>query len=349
MSQITKTQHYVPQFILKNFTEDNNNSQLNVYFRHQKRDLKLPIKKAFAENFFYDKSNKIEKGVNCLIESHTAPIIENIINDNSILLDTATKEMLLTFVCHQSSRTKRSQNSTIKQSDIIVNKVIEEIQKKEFGKIDDDISYSFTEDYKRELLNINSAFNIIASCCINDLAIHILVNNTDQGFICSDNPAVQYNWHHKDSNNPLSTSPFSSGTQYFMPISTKIYICFYDKDIYKFGKQKNNYITYLNDKQDIEWLNIMQVMSSLNCIAYKSNSKHYIESLCQKTKGAIINISSTEIGNIIRIHKNISGNLIKPNFFKIKKNARSDIVEFRNPSLVDKFDRLSKSFLKRLK
>jgi hypothetical protein len=349
VNQTTKNQHYVPKFLLKNFTfseVSDKVKRIKLYSMEKDKVIYQPIDNTFSQNFFYDNDNKIENGINGVIESMTAPIINDLLkNENIESLNIESKQSLLTFICHQTHRTRQSYEEVIQLSDIVVDKMFNEIQKELFGFIDDDIIYEVSKEYKRYLLNYNCAVNYFVSLCINDLSLHLLINHTNEEFICSDNPSIQYNWYFQNNSSTLSTSPFSAGTQFFMPISPKIYLCYYDANIYKYGKNKNSNISYLIEEKDVDWLNKMQIMNSFNYIAYRYNADIHIKNLCSKTKLKIFNIYGDDMGSILGIHKKIVGNIEQPNFFKVLKSSRNKSLCFRNSALVEKYNRLIKQFL----
>ena len=101
-------------------------------------------------------------------------------------------------------------------------------------------------------------------------------------FVTSDNPVVLYNQLFSYDKTGSNTGYASKGLQIFLPISPQLAICFYDKKIYRVGKNKKTFVIITNPK-DIYELNTLQMCSAYVNI-YFSDSKLNIEALCKKGK-----------------------------------------------------------------
>jgi len=110
MSSIAKNQHYVPQFILRNFTISDGN-QIHVFDKHDERNFKTNIRNIAAETGFYNFKIEeyeftIEPGLSDL-ESSTCKAFAKIINDRSIShLDNNDRTKIAYFISVQIYRTR---------------------------------------------------------------------------------------------------------------------------------------------------------------------------------------------------------------------------------------------------
>lgn len=127
VKMLPKIQHYVPQFILKNFSAAEN-SQIYVFDKKKEKVFRTHIKNVAAEKGFYnfdegDNKFSVEHKLSVL-ESITAGIIEKIIKHQSLSLITKDEKLSLSiFIAAQFSRTKQ-QRITIKQvDDHLVNRI----------------------------------------------------------------------------------------------------------------------------------------------------------------------------------------------------------------------------------
>jgi hypothetical protein len=95
-----------------------------------------------------------------------------------------------------------------------------------------------------------------------DLHFKILLNETTIPFITSDNPVVKYNQFLEDRKTFGGITGFGAkGLQLLFPLHPRIYLIFYDADIYRVGNKKQRVIT-LSAKRDIDELNRLQVVNS---------------------------------------------------------------------------------------
>lgn len=344
IQQITKKQHYVPQLLLKGFTI--NNEKINVYGLSEEELRQQSIKEVFFQNYLYDTDNKVES-IFRDIESEVSGAITQFRAGNYELLQ-ADKQKLLNFICSQQLRTPSSRDDTLSLAQSFVEDFIKRHIDSNFGKPEDNNygEFTFTKEYKREMVAKQSCFGVIMAQYLNDLSGHILVNDTQQEFIISDNPAILYNWFYCESNSDLTSSPFAKGAQLFLPISHKLCLCYYDSKIYKYRQTKNSNVSKILNINDIDWINQLQVSSACKLVGFRNiGQKFYVKNLLNKNKGKLFNsyFLGTDKYNIIG--KKISCILGKPDFFKILKKANtnklaSDIA-YRNIEQIVKLSSLA--------
>ena len=90
-----------------------------------------------------------------------------------------------------------------------------------------------------------------------DLSLKILRSPTPNTFICSDNPVVFYNQLLEDNSPYSHCGVASKGLQIFVPISPRVTLIFYDKDVYQVGSSNDREILVLRT-DDADQLNGLQ-------------------------------------------------------------------------------------------
>lgn len=109
-----KIQHYVPQFLLRNWGTGKKD-QIHVYDKTTEKEFSTNIKNIAGENYFYEirtenESISLEKDLS-QIESNAKPIIKKIIQEESTInLTNIEKQILSIFLSAQLTRTRHYRN-----------------------------------------------------------------------------------------------------------------------------------------------------------------------------------------------------------------------------------------------
>lgn len=109
-SQIPKKQHYVPRFILRNFSCSSEKYQVHVYDKQEKQSFLSSVRNAAAQNYFYDLNHEdgritVEPAL-AELEGTVAPIVQRVVNGQlPSLLTHEDKVALAHFICVQLVRT----------------------------------------------------------------------------------------------------------------------------------------------------------------------------------------------------------------------------------------------------
>lgn len=271
-----KNQHYIPKFLLRYFSYQDNQNQIGIYNKNSnyfKQDAKL--KTQASKKFFYGKDGLIEDWLG-EIESLVAPIFLKIKNEQILpkYMSTDQVDMLFFLILldmRNPNRKAHFQNSTKlfkehlllkgtdKNSHII--KEIEDYEKKD-------------ESFQRMIIKSRS---LISHCM--DLKYKLIKTTSERPFITSDNPLVKYNqflekrkWQYGSHNG------FGSlGAQWIIPLNTEYLLFFYDENIYKVGNKKEN-IVEIKEPKSIDQLNILQYLNATNNIFFNHKTgKDYVE------------------------------------------------------------------------
>lgn len=109
-SGIAKVQHYVPQFLLKNFG-NGKKDQLQVFDKHTGRAFPTNAKNVASESRFYDfVIDGVEKTLEPMLselEGKTKPVLQKILDENSVApLSTSERGLLSSFFAVQYTRTR---------------------------------------------------------------------------------------------------------------------------------------------------------------------------------------------------------------------------------------------------
>lgn len=191
MDNPTRRQHYIPQYFFRNFAISGDS--LNVFHFSNGMSNSIKIENIAKEDFFYGADTpafEFEQGLSKFESMHSA-IIKKIINSYSLnYLNKDDNTLLRVFTLFQESRTKSS-----KMFSIYFTK-----SQTANGKIDITIFKKIRRNEGREMGHpYRTAFGrimqapILSYESISDLKIALIINTTNNNFICGDAPTVRFN------------------------------------------------------------------------------------------------------------------------------------------------------------
>lgn len=268
-----KSNHYVPQFYLKNFS--NNKKSVGSYMRQYKKYIKeASIKKQACKDYLYGEDGRLENYL-MELEKKWSKIITNIINDK---IKPKRKEDyldLLMFILVSEARNLKTAETITNQVDFLCKKILEEDP--QFEMSDEELKNMIIAPKVPNSLAIESA--IKGSLYLLDLNFTILINKTDRKFITTDNPMVKYNQFYIHRNYDRGYGIANVGLQIFMPISPKLCICLYDSKVYNCNLNQDGNIDIIRSKQ-IDEINKIIYLNSYKTIYFNDIvKKGYIESI----------------------------------------------------------------------
>ena len=354
-----KRHHYVPQMYLRYFSKDGLN--LRVFSIKEKKMVteSAPIDRQCYEDYFYSKDVKYEKTFSD-IEGAAKPIIENIINYNSIPrkrhFDKSTNiheyGRLLLFVLLQYSRTLFSVNNLNETANGVTKNILNQYVKSDKTKNispDDLEKYKFSID-NAALLSIQNAMNGLVF--LSDLECKLIINQTKTEFITSDNPVILYNKYYNKElfNDLISYSGLAcKGISVIFPLTPKYCLIYFDSIMYKIGSKRLHDNVIITDEHDVNELNFLQIINANKTIYSLNMKENYLIKLVvssikfrnnYKTKVStgdfIENKDGTRSKMIVTANATIQYDTTA-NFLKIRKNIpvsylRKDI-NVRDPFL----------------
>lgn len=244
---IAKIQHYVPQFVLKNFSFGKKH-QVYVYDKHTNKSFKTNVKNVASENGFYDLTIEgvdltIEPSL-AEIERHAAPLIKRIAKEENISwLTEEDKSFLSYFFAIQFVRTKQHRNMW----DNLTETLVEALSSKGINPEDLEGYYQQTEE-DTKMAGIRSVLNS------DEFAPHfhdkcwILFKTTKQHpFYTSDNPICLQNMNDFGPYGNIGLAV--KGIEVYFPISTCLVLGMYCRSLeeqIRDGHEKFNKILLMN-------------------------------------------------------------------------------------------------------
>lgn len=256
-----KYQHYVPQFYLKNFSD--NGKSVGMYIFETKKHIKnSAIRENFGKNYFYGKDKKIEEGL-AKLEGNWAKMINKIIAENDIKItgDVLGNIVLLFFI--SDVRTIAASNNL----NILINKMKKDITEEKLS-----IPRSMERVFDVYDLNSIMIEESLASLLLCDLKFILIKNNTKRDFITSDSVTVKYNQSLLESNVNIDYGYSSMGLQMFMPISPKLCLCLYDNNVYYLKRLRGN-VLELNGTDQVLKFNRLFIYNSHKYLIFKNNTE----------------------------------------------------------------------------
>lgn len=272
MKNHVKNQHYVPQFLLKNFASRDEAFiwayDKNEKYNEQNRIKERPIKKVASEKYFYDKNkNDPESSYEYVlqeVENNSATIIAEIIKTKNIKdLSEEERRTLSLFIVTQILRTK----GNLLQSESKTERISKHFEEKWNIKTPDIDSKKvwFSTLQKHEIFK-----EIIMS------KIWMLCESNDS-FLISDNPVTLQNTI--NTNKIRGTLGIdSSGIEIYLPISPSLTICMLCEKLYQYyGYYKNTLPNIICISEFIMNVNFLQVRNSVRFIFSHKNDFDFVE------------------------------------------------------------------------
>lgn len=336
-----KNQHYVPQFYLKNFSE--NRKQIGLYNIPSNWFVtNANIKDESSEDYFFGKDSDYDKALK-LTEDTVAPIFENIIKFRKLPARLSKEHnILLAFVLLLKNRTKSAQQDIIEGFTKFREQVIS-------GGVTERVDELLSVPTKKEAIELSIQATLQLLPFGIDLVYKLLLNNSSLDFITSDNPVIYYN-QFLETRNPVfsNTGLVSKGLEIFIPISPKHCLVFFDERVYGLGS-KNEIMIKVDNATDIEQINQLQYISANRNIyfnqtfnkdylvkifiskveTYRRSSKICIEEkpVINKPNSTIVQVSRVEVRNKLNL-----------SFIKILRRAQK--FKINNRSFIPRTEKL---------
>ena len=274
MKNHVKNQHYVPQFLLKNFSSREESFiwayDTNEKYSKQNRIKERAIKKVASEKFFYDiHNNETENSYEYVlekIENDTAPIIAEIIKTKNIKdLSEEERGTLSLFIVTQILRTK----GNLLQSESETESISKHLEEKWNIKMPD-------IDSKKVWFSTLHKHKIFKEIIMNKIWVLYESNNS---FLISDNPVTLQNVI--NTNKHRGTLGIDSpGIEIYLPLSPSLTICMFCE---KFFQQNGYYIKHIpnliSEPEKVDNLNFLQIASSERFIFSHKNDFELVEKI----------------------------------------------------------------------
>lgn len=282
MSNSIKNQHYVPQFYLNYFA--NNEKKIFVYDKFNLIAFSSNSRSISSERYFYDllkgEVQMIETDLNAKFEvpfSIFLPILIKKLNThNYFKLKKYEKIKFASFLSYQYLRTKRFREESVR----LFTSTNIYLSAPHYSPLIGHIS----------LLTDNNLQKDIFNKLLNDYYWIFGKNSTDKLFYTSDHPFVQrYTIHQLHLINDRDTSDFTLlSDELSFPITPKLNVTLYKKNkIFKKLKKYNGKVLDVS-LDNVDWYNEMQVMKSYRQVYSQNNDFSFIKELEVKRREFLI-------------------------------------------------------------
>lgn len=261
-----KKQHFVSQFLLREFSVQDNPKVINFYNKQTDKFVENALIYTQAqESYFYGVDTTFEDYL--AYSEGKAAIILKAVTKGKMLPDYKHKDygQLLHFIMLFAFRTK----SSVKKTEERLNSGMKELSK--FISELKDIDFDKYRIVHPEPAAFNLASYMDDWVITYDLNSALLINNTDEDFFISDNPFIIYNpLMLKREYYELANGLGNKGLIVLFPISTKAYLMLYDSWAYETTEAEQ--VIELSDKNDIENINLLQSISADRIIYFSKAS-----------------------------------------------------------------------------
>lgn len=275
-----KDQHFVPKSFFKLFSDDR--VFIGMYNIKRRKSLFVPLSTQCQRAYFYSDDPKQEKSFK-EVEDLILATLRSIVKTQSIhTLTENDLDILRLFVLFQRGRTESTKLHAEQASDHFAKLFI----KSKMNEPDFPRGIKASDLEKIRIVD-QSAFNNILLLHINavpllkDLGMALIVNETENDFIFSDNPVVFFNEYQKRIGKPTGSLGFQvPGLQIFCPITPKLCLFFYDVQTYIFSFKIFESKIVAFKKSDIDLINKLQFYNCKDNLYYRSKADcEYVEKM----------------------------------------------------------------------
>jgi hypothetical protein len=268
-------QHYLPRFILRNFSINNEGKLINIFQLSQNKFLySKELYGQAQEKYLYGKDQKIEE-IFGRLETLSSSTISKL-KKGDINLTKEEKANIFVFIAFQHCRTPWMAKNIRDYTRLIGHKLSSCDSR--YDDIINSLSMTGKEPY---IFLLELASNIVYSMI--DLRIGLLECNDNSQFIIGQHPVVLINPY-------LSFRKWKGGkrglgiigTLIIMPISPRYCLILFDHLRYRLRNMKR--ITKLTE-EDVNKINYFQFLQTTNCIYFKEKAdENYFKGINGETK-----------------------------------------------------------------
>lgn len=230
------------------------------------------IRRVAYREYLYGEDDSIEN-ILAYNECEWSKIIGKIIDEEKINLKQEEYFMLLLFLTISEARTSQTADYNNTQISTLANLAfkLKEGKEKNLG-----VHYDIPN-----LISLQAATDITS--ILLDLDLLLIINESNRGFITTDNPVVRYNQFFMFRNYYRNYGLGQMGIQLFVPLSPKICLCLYDGVMYS---PKTKHIIKIHSGSQINELNKLFILNAYECVFFNNNQKEsYIKSISRYSIG----------------------------------------------------------------
>ena len=284
-----KKQHYVPQFYLRHFSD--NDKIVYVYNINNKKAFPMNVKNICQKDYFYCDDSELELEQNLgKIERKQARIIAEVIrNLNISSISIEDKFYLHVFILMQCTRTKASKDLSESFIDTFFDAYIKSPMKESNYLADKGIKPESIDSLKMNVDRphlMGMFLAMLGADLIRDLKMVLILNQTDRNFITSDAPLCLYNYIKPKNYGMLGFQ--SPGLLIFCPLNEKVLLLLFDPELYHSNSSEKS-IIHVEKTSDIDAINKLQIHNCLESLIYS-----------KEEDGAYLSQLHVEIGNNLK-------------------------------------------------
>lgn len=281
-----KNQHYVPRHYLKAW---NTGGKLNVLPLSAGKIFPEDIGSVCSRDYFYGQPPDVENELGDLEGYQARPL--NQLRDGDDLTDLSTpyKQLLLSFVTTQRTRTRSTKLDIMDGEELLRDGVRDDLAA---NRYDDKIEWNteLTDEEKEDTLVDASTLGIHLQLIVQgifgyigiaDLQGVMLCNLTDHDFIISDAPIVHDNPGYKRQHELVRAGLGNRGLQILCPIDPNRILLLYDRQVYKFDANHKRQVL-IRDPDVVDELNLQQFHNAESIVISDFNKESYIHRLHDK-------------------------------------------------------------------
>lgn len=266
-----KYQHFVPQFYLRNFSE--NGKSIGGYLLKEHKFVKhMPIKDICGRDYLYGKDLELERWFSNL-ENNWAILLRKIINSVNLSLSPDEWAFLYMFIFLTDARNGFNADS----ANDMTTKTAQLIAKisRDHGRL------SNTDEEIKQLKYVSNIPNLPAIQAMpkminimTDLKPLLIHNTTSRMFITSDFPVVKYNYLFAARNYHRNYGYGHIGTQIYIPINSTLCLMLFDSAVYDIND--NNLVLKINSPDQIAELNKLFACNSKRAVYFNSAAREWV-------------------------------------------------------------------------
>lgn len=286
MQGITKRQHYVPQFVLRNFSRDGATTSLMV-LGSSKRVETAPINRQCYEPYFYGSDQVMERSF-AAEEDKIAALLGDMSHPRLAGFSGDDLKALRTFAHYQRARTRgAAEHLSNFAAEFVKSTVrgtmqlnhVQDLRPENIDLVDIRLKDAQNESIWQAAKSLPATL---------DLAVKFITTERTRGFVISDHPVAAYNQfaehHPRLRHYPTATGLVLKGLQLFMPLSPSVTLAVYDPGTYEYGGKS---LVCRAGPSDTQLLNRIQAISAWECFFYDKQraDEGMLDDLCRARSG----------------------------------------------------------------
>ncbi|MHB8843494.1 MAG: DUF4238 domain-containing protein [Nitrospirota bacterium] len=264
----TKRQHYVPRFLLRQFSSDGRSISMLVLKTGRRIEEASIIGQCYGD-YFYGQDGTMEQA----FAKEEAEVGSLVRDASPMALEKMTQPQLgalIKFVYWQRVRTQGTVDEMNKQTDAVTKSLLREMVARnpnaKFTQKDlDSVVIKLTDPQSEAIFAASKSFPLIF-----DLSIKFVIAPPDMQFAVSDHPVAKCNQFVENdpylSQRPGWTGLAAKGLQFFLPLSPQVTVAIYDPTTYEYGSPKS--LLCHAGVRDVAVLNRLQAVTAVDALYF---------------------------------------------------------------------------------